>query len=98
MLTLLSTLALAFVAAPNDAPGVRVSYADLDLSSPAGVATLDRRLARAVNSVCPDSLSKRLSEIHAVQACRTAALRQANALRLKATVQTADAAMPVRAR
>jgi len=32
----------------------RVAYRDLNLQTEAGVRTLDRRLARAVNAVCPD--------------------------------------------
>jgi UrcA family protein len=34
---------------------VRVPYADLDLRTVAGLKTLDRRLARAVKLVCPDT-------------------------------------------
>ena len=33
-------------------PSIRVSYADLNLASPAGVAKLDRRLAWAIHGVC----------------------------------------------
>jgi UrcA family protein len=40
--------------AQDAAVSVRVSYADLDLSSPSGVKQLDHRLARAIHSVCAD--------------------------------------------
>jgi UrcA family protein len=43
--------ALANDAAP---PSVTVHVADLDLTSPAGQRALDRRLDRAVRSVCAD--------------------------------------------
>lgn len=34
-------------------PAVHVSYADLDLTAPAGVAKLDHRLRGAVDRLCP---------------------------------------------
>ena len=47
-LTAVPSPAIARDAGPTQA----VSYADLDLTSPAGVAALDRRLDRAVDRVC----------------------------------------------
>jgi UrcA family protein len=41
----------AFAADP-EAPSRLVSYADLNLSSPAGMARLNRRIASAVEAVC----------------------------------------------
>lgn len=42
----------ATVSAQAYAPDIHVAYADLDLSSPAGVATLDRRIAKAAATLC----------------------------------------------
>jgi len=36
---------------------IRVPYADLDLSSPAGVRTLDHRLAWAISGICSDMIA-----------------------------------------
>lgn len=67
-----------------------VGYADLDLSSPAGIAALDGRIAGAIRKVCgrpyPDSLRAR-SDFHrcrvdtlaAVQTQRSAALASTRA-------------------
>jgi len=49
---LLSTPALAKPVAPS----VSVDYSDLDLSTKSGQKTLDRRIAAAARSVCPNSL------------------------------------------
>ena len=51
-----SALALlpAPAAARDAAPVVRISTADLNLASEAGLRTLDRRLAQAVRDVCSD--------------------------------------------
>jgi UrcA family protein len=38
-------------------PEVRVTYADLDLRTEAGVKKLDKRLVRAARAVCDDSFS-----------------------------------------
>jgi UrcA family protein len=57
---LLSIVAALLAALPVQAgaqdaqSSIRVSYADLDLSSPVGVKTLDHRLAWAIHSVCAD--------------------------------------------
>lgn len=48
----LASPALASEASP---PSVKVQVADLDLTTPAGQRALDRRLNRAVRSVCADS-------------------------------------------
>lgn len=44
----------ACLAAPADRPARSVTYRDLDLSSPAGIAALHRRIERAINQVCAD--------------------------------------------
>jgi UrcA family protein len=82
MTKFLMTLALsAIVATPalaqaDDAATRRVSYADLDLSSPAGRAVLDRRLTSAVRAVC-GSGSYDLSRMVAEKRCFKVAIGSA---------------------
>jgi UrcA family protein len=69
-----ATLAAALTASPvlakRIAPEVRtVSYADLDLSSAAGRARLDRRIDASVRDVCGDAPSFDLARRHAVREC-----------------------------
>ena len=72
------TLAASFAAPATAAPrSVAVSYADLDLSRPAGVAALDRRLSRAADAVCGPVDARDLRASAAARACRTAALSAA---------------------
>ena len=67
----LSTLSLG--ALPAQAQEVRsVSYADLDLSTPDGVAALDNRIAQAIRSVC-DSGDPTLRAKLAERGCRAKA-------------------------
>jgi UrcA family protein len=76
----LLALALAPAAAPAAArsaaaPSVHVSYADLNLASQAGVHALDRRLARAVRTVCAEGstdLGRQLAARHCIAATRAA--------------------------
>jgi UrcA family protein len=52
---LAATLGLAVIAAPAAAdvpPGAGVSYSDLDLSDPAGIEALNRRVQAAANRLC----------------------------------------------
>lgn len=76
ILPLALLLSAATPAMAQDAPAsVHVGYSDINLASPAGVAELDRRIARAVTLACPDSKGRQLIEVQAVHACRTIALR-----------------------
>lgn len=43
------------LSAPQTQLTVRVSHADLDLNTMAGIKTLDRRIAAAARAVCPDT-------------------------------------------
>lgn len=86
MITLFSALAL-FAVPAAEAPSVSVAYADLDLSSTAGRATLDRRIARAVDAVCPDTNAWRPAAADALRNCREAAFRQAETVRAKAVAR-----------
>lgn len=76
--------ALALTATPAAAQGptvtprsVRVQTADLDLSSQAGIAALDRRIKAAVGTVCPYRVNPDLPTLLAHRACAGAALRSA---------------------
>ena len=71
----LATSVTVAAASPSAAAtAVRVSYADLDLSSATGRATLDSRLDRAVSKVC---FSADQLDLGNVRACRLALREQA---------------------
>lgn len=71
-----ATSAPAFASVPRDAATRVVSYADLDLSAPAGRARLDQRIGAAVRSVCGDNASGDLRAAREARACRIATLAQ----------------------
>lgn len=60
-------------------PTARVSFADLNLSTRAGQASLDRRIERAIESMCGQEPSANLELAAPVWKCRAAA--QASARR-----------------
>lgn len=80
MFTALASLSLLFAAAPAIAhdPVVataRVHVADLNLHTADGRAELDRRLRRAVDTICPAGADSRdLHRIQQTEACRAATL------------------------
>ena len=60
---------LAVSAQAQDA-SVRVSYADLDLTSDTGVARVDNRIDAAVKAVCGDKIGQKpLSTVLAIRRC-----------------------------
>jgi UrcA family protein len=61
----------------TDVASTTVSYADLNLASQSGVATLYRRLARAADQVCGDREARSLREFAAFRECRAASLNRA---------------------
>lgn len=63
--------------APASGDRVIVSYADLDLSSQAGVRTLNRRILSAVQTACGTASDADLRGTNAVNECRTATFEQA---------------------
>ncbi len=68
-----AALLLAAPAAGAAPAQVRVSYADLDLSTRAGVTTLDRRLQGAVRRVCgfaDGTAAGSLENAHCIDAAR----------------------------
>ena len=58
-------------------PTARVSYADLDLRSPAGRLTLDRRVSHAAGDICLDKRRQSLAELTAQRECYSAAMSKA---------------------
>jgi UrcA family protein len=70
----------AMAAGADDLRSVRVSYADLDLTHPAGVAHMVARLRRASEIVCAGPDNRDLKALAAERACQqhamTAALQQ----------------------
>jgi len=70
----------AIAAEPLSIESRTVATADLDLSSEAGRASLDRRLARAVSDVCGRAADIDLEGRNDVRACKVAALGKARAV------------------
>jgi UrcA family protein len=56
---------------------VVVSYADLDLASPAGVATLDRRILSAAQTACGPISNADLHGTNLAHECRSRTVEQA---------------------
>jgi len=74
----LTTQATCAVASPIDnAPSKVVDYSDLDLTRPAGVAVLHRRLKLAAALVCEPAVSRDLSRISSNRVCMTKAFSDA---------------------
>ena len=61
-----------------------VAYGDLDLTSPSGVGTLDRRIAQAVERVCSPGAVRDINARMAERNCRFHARRGAIAQRSRA--------------
>ena len=66
---LAGTASPAFAAAPEAQTRI-VRYADLNLDSAAGRATLDRRIGRAVRAVCGSAAIQDLNALRQVELCR----------------------------
>lgn len=83
MIRIITSAALAFsavagtAASAEDAPTAIVTYADLNLSSTAGVVALNRRISAAARRICGEDDIRDLQRQAAVDACRTAAVRSA---------------------
>lgn len=73
------------IAAEAQSQSLRVSYADLDLNSAAGQRALDRRLRRAIASLCPDDNGIRdFGRLAAIRQCRANKMEQAAPQRAQA--------------
>jgi UrcA family protein len=68
---------LSPVVIKGDVPAVAVSYADLNITVPAGRRTLEGRVARAASALCVDARPRPLDEYIASRACFTAAMARA---------------------
>lgn len=90
----LALAAVAFAASPAlaqdaAAPGrLVVSYADLDLSTARGAATLDRRIRNAVQTACGPTSAADLQGTNRVYQCRADTLALARAQRDTAIAAT----------
>jgi UrcA family protein len=58
-------------------PATRVSYADLDLTSPAGRSTLDRRVSHAAAGLCLDNMRVPLEQFALQRQCYSSAMSKA---------------------
>jgi UrcA family protein len=79
-LAAMAALCLASVAvhadeAMNGVATRTVHYADLDLSTPAGVTVLQNRIHQAAEQVCGDPSSRQLAEAVAAKACIARAVK-----------------------
>lgn len=70
---LLLTATPALAADPVSEARLHVSYADLNLATADGQAKFDRRIAKAIDTLCPAPTSKSLKQALDVQQCRTTA-------------------------
>jgi UrcA family protein len=101
MIRIITSAALAFAAvagtaaSAEDAPTAIVTYADLNLSSTAGVAALDQRISAAASQICGTVDIRDLQGKAAVNACRTTAVRSAAAQIATLTSQTQEVALNV---
>jgi UrcA family protein len=69
---------MSFAAVPGDSvPTATVRYNDLNLSTPAGVNALYRRIRTAATEVCPNPDARDLSAARAVKQCRVEATARA---------------------
>jgi len=81
MIRIITSAALAFAAvagtsaSAQDVPTALVSYADLNVSSTAGVAALNRRISAAASRICGTADIRDLQGTAAVHTCRTTAIR-----------------------
>jgi UrcA family protein len=79
-LALIATQAAAQVSPvviQGDVPSVAVSYADLDITVPAGRHTLEGRVARAATGLCIDARPTPLDEYAAGRECFSGAMARA---------------------
>ena len=72
-----TAIAAALFASSSVAAGPAVIHlADLDLSSPAGRATLDRRVARALEAACGSYFQTSPEEAREIDTCRKQSLAE----------------------
>ena len=71
--------ATSFAAAPaaDDPPSIKVRFDDLDLSTAAGANALYHRISVAARRVCPNSYSRDLDTVAAIERCQATAIANA---------------------
>jgi UrcA family protein len=79
----------AFAGNAEPTPTQIIRFADLDLASPAGVATLDRRIRTAIEAACGPASDVDPAGQNRVRACRSAAAAEVQALRNRAIAAAA---------
>ena len=100
--SLIPIVLIASLASANPAQadhGTRtVSYADLDLTSPAGQAAFDRRIANAVRQVCGRAFPVDLQSQRQIDECRRLTMRDVQAQRNDALAQAQNNRIQLSAR
>ena len=98
--SLIPIVLIASVAAANpaQAEGRRVSYADLNLSSPEGQAVLDSRIASAIRQICGRAFPTDLQSAHQVERCRSETRADVQAQRNDALAQAQNERIQLSAR
>lgn len=76
---------------------IAVSHQDLDLGSAAGVARLDRRIARAIALACPEDTTVEMRRKMALETCRTHAHEEIAAQRATLIARAGQAGATVTA-
>jgi UrcA family protein len=96
----LALAAAAISASPAAASfeGRQVNFADLDLGSPAGIATLDARIERAVRQICGDPSPASLQSQREVRRCRSETLSIVQAQRSDALARAGSRSIQMAAR
>lgn len=75
--------ALTTPAGAQDARSIPVAYADLDLTKPEGIRTLDHRIAAAVRAVCREQEDALFANRIEIAQCRRVARRDAAGQRVR---------------
>ncbi|MEP9360293.1 UrcA family protein [Sphingomonas sp. KR3-1] len=96
-LSLLAASAAAPASAQQAGASVHVRYADLDLSTDAGRQTLDRRLAAALDTVCPTARPGFVTPSPQGLRCRASAEKQITVAREQALAQHGSAVVRISA-
>jgi UrcA family protein len=95
---LFASLAAANPVLAGQHDGRIVSYGDLDLTTSAGQATLDRRLAGAIRQVCGMAFPSDIQSVSQVRRCRADTLADVQAQRNDALAQARNSAVQLAAR
>lgn len=90
--------AIAVSPAAASSGSQRVSFADLDLTTPAGIAELDARLERAVRDVCGEPWPRDLRGRRYIEQCRTETRATLQAQRGDALAQAQNRAVQLASR